>query len=63
MFPSPANDEVLTPAVAAALEGGTPVGRLGTDRDLRTAILYLCAPGSAFVTGQSVVVDGGWTIW
>ena len=27
MFPSPANDEVLTPAVAAALEGGTPVGR------------------------------------
>jgi gluconate 5-dehydrogenase len=63
MFPSPANDEVLTPAVAAALEGGTPVGRLGTDRDLRTAILYLAAPGSGFVTGQSVVVDGGWTIW
>ena len=63
MFPSPANDEVLTPAVAAALEGGAPVGRLGDDRDLRTAILYLAAPGSAFVTGQSVVVDGGWTIW
>lgn len=63
MFPSPANDDALLPEVIAQLEHGTPIGRLGTDRDLRAALLFLAAPGSAFVTGQSVVVDGGWTVW
>ena len=63
MFPSPANIKVLEPEVIAALQEGTPVGRLGTDRDLRTAVLFLAAPGSGFVTGHSLVVDGGWTIW
>ncbi|MFY1631771.1 SDR family NAD(P)-dependent oxidoreductase [Solwaraspora sp. WMMB335] len=63
MFPSPANDDALRPEVVAALSDGTPMGRLGSDRELRTAVLFLAAPGSSFVTGQSVVVDGGWTIW
>jgi NAD(P)-dependent dehydrogenase (short-subunit alcohol dehydrogenase family) len=41
----------------------TPVKRLGRDDDLRAAIVYLASPGSSFYTGQSLVVDGGWTIW
>jgi gluconate 5-dehydrogenase len=63
MFPSPTNDELLTPAVRSALESGAPVGRLGTDTDLRTAVLFLASASSGFVTGQDLVVDGGWTIW
>jgi NAD(P)-dependent dehydrogenase (short-subunit alcohol dehydrogenase family) len=63
MFPSPANTQTLQPAVIDALESGTPVARLGNDRDLRTAILFLAAPTSGFVTGHSLVVDGGWTVW
>jgi len=63
MFPSPANTQTLQPAVIDALESGTPVARLGTERDLRSAILFLAAPSSGFVTGHSLVVDGGWTIW
>ncbi|MFE2040522.1 SDR family NAD(P)-dependent oxidoreductase [Streptomyces sp. NPDC059477] len=63
MFPSPANDDALSDEVSAALSAGTPVGRLGTDRELRSALLFLTAPASSFVTGQSVVVDGGWTLW
>ncbi|WP_214110530.1 SDR family NAD(P)-dependent oxidoreductase [Acrocarpospora catenulata] len=63
MFPSPANDDALQPEVIAALSAGTPMGRLGTDRELRSAVLFLAAPSSSFVTGQSLVVDGGWTIW
>lgn len=63
MFPSPANDDALQPEVIAALENGTPMGRLGNDRELRSALLFLTAPASTFVTGQSVVVDGGWTSW
>ncbi len=63
MFPSPANDDALQPEVIAALSAGTPVGRLGGDRELRTAVLFLAAPTSSFVTGHSLVVDGGWTAW
>ncbi|MFE4663568.1 SDR family NAD(P)-dependent oxidoreductase [Streptomyces sp. NPDC056716] len=63
MFPSPANDDALSDEVSTALSAGTPAGRLGTDRELRSALLFLTAPASSFVTGQSVVVDGGWTLW
>lgn len=63
MFPSPANMEALQPEVIAALEAGTPMRRLGDDRELRSAVLFLAGPGSSFVTGQSIVVDGGWTTW
>ena len=63
MFPSPANDDALQPAVIDALSAGTPLGRLGREGELRSALLFLAAPASSFVTGQRVVVDGGWTIW
>ncbi len=63
MFPSPANVEALQPEVIAALEAGTPMKRLGEDTELRSAVLFLAGPGSSFVTGQSLVVDGGWTVW
>ncbi|MEN3282251.1 MAG: hypothetical protein V7607_3391 [Solirubrobacteraceae bacterium] len=41
----------------------TPVKRVGNDRDLRAAIVFLASPGSAFYMGQDLIVDGGWTIW
>jgi gluconate 5-dehydrogenase len=63
MFPSPTNNEMLTSEVTNALESGAPVGRLGTEIDLRTAVLFLASPNSGFVTGHNLVVDGGWTIW
>jgi gluconate 5-dehydrogenase len=39
------------------------MGRVGVDDDLKAAVVFLASPGAKFVTGQSVVVDGGWTIW
>lgn len=63
MFPSPANVEALQPEVVAALEAGTPMKRLGVDTELRSAVLFLAGPGASFVTGHSLVVDGGWTVW
>jgi gluconate 5-dehydrogenase len=63
MFPSPPNEAVLTPDVRQALLDGTPVHRLGSDTDLKAAIVFLASPGASFVTGHNLVVDGGWTIW
>ncbi len=36
-----------------------PIGRTGTPEDIASAVLYLATDASAFVTGQTLVVDGG----
>lgn len=38
-----------------------PIGRLGTPDELDAALLFLAGGGSTYVTGQIIVVDGGWT--
>ncbi|MDF2621045.1 MAG: 2-deoxy-D-gluconate 3-dehydrogenase [Xanthobacteraceae bacterium] len=37
-----------------------PAGRWGVPEDLKTAVLFLAAPASGYVTGAVVPVDGGW---
>lgn len=39
----------------------TPLGRIGETIDLKAALIYLASPGSNYVTGQTIFVDGGWT--
>lgn len=41
----------------------TPLQRMGKETDLKGAIAYLASDLSAYVTGQNIIVDGGWTIW
>lgn len=38
----------------------TPLGRRGTPADVAAAVGYLCSPEAGFVTGETLVVDGGW---
>ena len=47
--------------LSGALLAQVPQGRYGTDRDLVGAAVFLASPASAYVTGQSLLVDGGWT--
>lgn len=63
MFPNTEQNAANAAGLVAGLEARTPVKRVGNDDDLRAAIVYLAAPGSSFYTGQTLVVDGGWTIW
>jgi len=39
----------------------TPYPRLGTAEDVASTIAFLCSPGGAFINGQTIVVDGGWS--
>jgi NAD(P)-dependent dehydrogenase (short-subunit alcohol dehydrogenase family) len=41
----------------------TPMGRWGYLPELEGAVISLASPASDFVTGQTIYVDGGWTIW
>ncbi len=39
-----------------------PVGRVGSGADIAAAVLFFCQPDAAFITGQSLQVDGGYAM-
>lgn len=49
-------------AARGAFVARQAMGRLATAEEIAALALYLAAPESAFVTGQAIVIDGGWTL-
>jgi 3-oxoacyl-[acyl-carrier protein] reductase len=47
--------EALNQAIAAAV----PLGRLGEPEDIAAAMVFLASPAANYITGQTLVVDGG----
>ena len=56
------NTEALRndPKRARQLVDRIPLGRFGRPEELSTAVLFLAAPASSYITGSVVTVDGGW---
>ncbi len=50
---------VLTPEIEAKILARTPIHRLGEVSDIAGAVLYFAAPISAWVSGQTLMVNGG----
>lgn len=48
--------------MAKGMLAQTPIGRFGEPEDIAWAAVYLASDESDFMTGQIIVVDGGWTI-
>ncbi len=51
---------IANPAMSSRLLAATPMGRFGQDGDIVGAAVFLASPASAYVTGQSLLVDGGY---
>lgn len=51
--------EERSPDYVRGMERAVPLGRLGTPRDVANATLWLASDEAAYVTGTSIVVDGG----
>lgn len=52
-------ESVLTPEIEERMLAHTPIHRLGNVSDIAGAVLYFAAPISAWVSGQTLMVNGG----
>jgi NAD(P)-dependent dehydrogenase (short-subunit alcohol dehydrogenase family) len=50
-------------ALLERLAERTPMNRVGLPHELKTAIVFLASDGASFMTGQNLIVDGGFTAW
>jgi NAD(P)-dependent dehydrogenase (short-subunit alcohol dehydrogenase family) len=61
-FPNPAVQK-NHPGFIADLSKKTVLHRIGQNQEIVGPTLFLLTDSASFVTGHSLVVDGGWTIW
>lgn len=60
-FPSKMSQVLIQQLGEKVLIGNAPLGRLGSDEDLKGPALLFCSEAGAFLTGQVLAVDGGWS--
>ncbi len=58
-FVTEINEEFLASEKGAEIKRSIPVGRFGTDGDLDGALLLLVSKAGSYITGATIVVDGG----
>jgi 3-oxoacyl-[acyl-carrier protein] reductase len=62
MIATPAMENLGDDQVNGDIASRVPLGRLGTANDIAGAMLFLASDLAAYITGQTVVVDGGSTL-
>ena len=61
-FPSPRVREGQ-PEFIERLNGKVPMGRMGEPEELKGLVVLLASDAGGYLTGQNILVDGGWTAW
>jgi NAD(P)-dependent dehydrogenase (short-subunit alcohol dehydrogenase family) len=62
-FPTEMSGMLRNPDLVARIERRTLMQRGGNIHELDGALLFLTSDASSYVTGHTLVVDGGWTAW
>jgi NAD(P)-dependent dehydrogenase (short-subunit alcohol dehydrogenase family) len=51
------------PEVVADVLRHIPLGRMGTPEEAAWPILFLASPAASYITGQAIIIDGGWMLY
>lgn len=63
LSPGPFPSEKAPQEMVERLKTKLPMGRMGEPHELKGALLLLASDAGSFITGQNLLIDGGWTAW
>jgi gluconate 5-dehydrogenase len=63
LSPGPFPSEKAPKDMVERLKTKSPMGRMGEPHELKGALLLLLSDAGSYITGQNLLVDGGWTSW